>query len=734
MYKLAAFISFNVQTCLYLFGLAAFVSCENKNTGVSISESTFVGAASCIECHEDQYNSWEGSHHDLAMKEAGASSVLGNFENSNFTHRGVTSTFFKKGNDFYVNTRGKKEQNEDFKIIYTFGFFPLQQYIVSFPDGAFQCLDVAWDSKDNKWFHLQPDLDLVHNEWIHWSGGGMRWNTACADCHSTNLRKNFDLETDVFNTTFSEINVACEACHGPSSIHVDYYKDSPDKKGYDIPKLDMDTTLASKELVNKCARCHSRRAQFTPYFDYTGNFLDHYEPQLITDGLYEPDGQILDEDYVYASFVQSKMYHQGISCKDCHDVHSLKLKKTGNALCLDCHVQRYDEPEHHFHQKDTEASQCINCHMTGRYYMGNDFRRDHSFRVPRPDQTILYDTPNACNSCHTDKTAKWASDFIVEKYGDKRPEHFSDLLLAGNAGDREALTQLISDKKYPDIARATAVNYYARGLAAEDIDNIKTYLKDPSPLVRKEAVYALNGTGDYFTDLIKPLLHDSVRLVRIAAARNLYYSGIETMEIDGFEKGHEEYLTYLTTNGDFATGQQNLARYYEASGDIDKTISAYQKAIEMDYFFNAARINLALLLYQKGDVPSAEALYLKVVELEPEFSYSYFMLGLLYHESGNTPKALDYLKTACNKKPPNFKAFYNYALLLQRAGENQTSIQVMDQGLILFPNDEQLLYVKLLGLLNLDQKGEAKAVCEILLKIAPGKEQYRQIMTQLNVD
>ncbi|MCB0649954.1 MAG: tetratricopeptide repeat protein [Saprospiraceae bacterium] len=722
---------------LFLTGLTSFWACNPQDNGKDINlpenhSSAFAGTESCISCHQQEYLSWKGSHHDQAMKMADSVTVLGNFDNATFVHKKITTRFFKKGNDFYVNTPGQDGKPHDYKIIYTFGFFPLQQYIVSFPNGAYQCLDIAWDSKDHQWFHLQPDMNLQPDEWIHWTGGGMRWNTACADCHSTDLRKNFDDASNTFNTTFSEINVACEACHGPAGFHVGYYKKTGDTLGGKIPKLKMNSSLPSKNLVDECARCHSRRGQLTAYYDYTGNFLDHYDPQLITQGLYEADGQILDEDYVYGSFTQSKMYHNGVSCRDCHDVHSLKLKKPGNALCLECHTTKdYNSPTHHFHQADTEASQCINCHMTGRYYMGNDFRRDHSFRVPRPDQTVAYGTPNACNNCHIDQSAQWASNFIVEKYGRKRPEHFSDLLLSGQNGNRGALKQLIGDTQYPDIARATALNYFAAGLIPEDMDEIRLFLKDSSALVRKEAVNALNGTGGNFTSLLLPLLKDESRLVRIAAARNMVMSGTAEADIDGFEAAHQEYLNSLKINADFATGQQNLALYYEAKGETNQAIAAYRKAINKDGFFNPARMNLALLLYRNGMVKEAEALYLKVTEQEPDFSYAFYMLGLLYNETGNREKAKEYMQKSCSKNPPNLRAFYNYALLLQQEKSNQSSVDILNKGLEIFPENEQLLYVKLLGEMKLDQKKEALKTCQLLLKISPDNTEYRQVLQRL---
>ena len=531
----------------------------------------------------------------------------------------------------------------------------------------------------------------------------MRWNSMCADCHSTNLHKNFDSKTRTYNTTYSEISVGCEACHGPSSLHVDYYRNP--EMGIAPPKMYMDRSLSSKSLVDKCARCHSRRSQITKSFTYQGNFLDHYSPSLLVDPLYEPDGQIKDEVYVYGSFVQSKMYQNGVSCRDCHDVHSLKLKKTGNTLCLNCHAPNYDSTDHHFHKKNSEAALCINCHMVGKYYMGNDFRRDHGFRVPRPDQTVKYGTPNACNGCHKDKTAQWASGFIISKYGLERKDHFSDHLLAGNQGNRDAYHKLFANSEYPEITRATAINRYTEQQhTLNEKNNLHLFLKDSSALVRNEAVYAFERMQDeVLSNYIATLLTDSIRLVRISAARYINVKGLEAKNHLNFDKAREEYLQCLDINSDFASGQHQIALYQENKGNMDLAIQAYRRAIEIDNYYNASKMNLALSLYRKGDVKGAEQLYLKVTEQEPDFGYSYYMLGLLYHETGDSGKALSFLSEACNKKPVNIKAFYNYALKLQEAGQMEESIKVMDKALKLFPDNEQLLYVKLIGQLNSDR-------------------------------
>ena len=490
----------------------------------SSKDSQFTaGSETCMECHQKEFSEWKNSHHDLAMQIADSTTILGDFNNAEFTSKGINYKFFKKDNGFYVNTEGEEGKYNDYKIAYTFGVYPLQQYLIEFPGGKYQCLLTAWDSKDKKWFYLQPDLEIHSDEWLHWTGGSMTWNTMCADCHSTNLHKNYDQTNNSYNTTYSIINVSCEACHGPSSEHVLYYKnqDKADYQGNEPPKLYMGKTVPSKELVEKCARCHSRRSQLTNYFDYKGRYLDYYNPSLMVSPTYELDGQIKDEDYVHGSFVQSKMYQNNVSCKDCHDVHSLKLKKQGNDLCLSCHEPKYNTYEHHYHESGTDGALCVNCHMPGKYYMVNDFRRDHSFRVPRPDQTVAYGVPNACNQCHTNKSPEWAADFIKKTYGNKRPEHFSDDLLAGYHGDMEAFYKVVSKKDNPEIIRATALGeYYNRISSQEQINKVLRFVNDSSALVRNESVLGLGKMeGVDFSENIQSLLADSVRLVRVSAAR-----------------------------------------------------------------------------------------------------------------------------------------------------------------------------------------------------------------------
>ena len=421
--------------------------------------ATFVGRDPCIECHREVYKKWQGSDHDKAMALADETSVLGDFNNTTFTHKGVTSRFFRKGGRFYVNTEGPGGEPGDFEVQYTFGHWPLQQYLVPFPGGRLQCLPIAWDVERKAWYHLYPDETPRPADWLYWTNNAQNWNGMCAECHSTNLRKGFFPETDTYQTTWSEINVSCEACHGPGSGHVAWAQTPPMGRPQATVNygLVVDTAhMSTEEQVILCARCHARRSQLGDFNHQYNDFLESMVPQLLSTSLYYPDGQILDEVYVYGSFTQSKMYSKAVRCSDCHDVHTGRPLLEGNRLCLQCHRSDiYDTRAHHFHKQAGEegeplrvdgkviavgtGAECRHCHMPGRYYMGIDFRLDHSLRIPRPDLSIQMDTPNACTQCHSDKRDQWAEEYITKWYGIRRRPHYGTVFANARQGEPAAL-------------------------------------------------------------------------------------------------------------------------------------------------------------------------------------------------------------------------------------------------------------------------------------------------------
>ena len=715
----------------------------SQNDGVFISDklipdSHFLGDGKCKECHQEEFKEWKGSHHDKAMDWANHESVLGNFDDVKFTSQGVTSRYFKKGDDFYVNTEGPDGKYYDYKIIYTFGVMPLQQYIVEFPDGRFQCLRTAWDSVKNKWFDLYPDFKVVHSEWLHWSRGGLNWNTMCSDCHSTNVRKNYDLKTESFDTKYAIINVNCEACHGPGKQHVEDVNRLGDQ--YTSTKtMHMTSDIKPKELVDQCARCHMRREQFSEAFNFEGTMLDHYFPQLIEEPIYYADGQIRDEDYVYGSFVQSKMYKNNVACNNCHNSHSLKLKFEGNNLCTQCHVpENYDTPKHHFHKMDTDGSQCINCHMPGKFYMGNDFRRDHSFRVPRPDLSVKYGTPNACAGCH-EKDDKWAWEAFQELFGTVDSIHYSDKLVSGVMGlphGDTGLLELIKDKNHTEVVRASAVKALSHYNVENFINEYLSWLDDESAIVRGATIDILSeiNSTDYVNSFL-PLLKDPKRSVRIKAFYGL--SGMNESSVpeaykELYEKVKLEFFAHLDTNSDFVGGRAKRANYYLKKGDFDKGIAGYESALSMDNLNNQLRLTLANLYYNVQNFTKAEQSFKTVIEQEPDYGPAYYSLALLYAELGQNDDAIELLNKAITKMPENPRLYYNLSLLYDQVNDNIKAENILKQGLTIDDTNESLLYALAYHYSKTNQPEKAKTTLIKLVQLYPNNPQYANFLAQFN--
>jgi tetratricopeptide (TPR) repeat protein len=638
------------------------------------AEAKFVGRQSCMQCHQSQHNAWEGSHHDLAMDLATEKTVLGDFDNAELTHHGTQSRMFKRAGKFFVNTEGPDGQLADFEVKYVFGVDPLQQYMVEFdrpPDmpknevARIQVLRISWDTRNKKWFHLDPpDVKekLDPSDELHWTGLAQRWNHMCADCHSTNLQKNYDVAKRQYHTTWSEIDVSCEACHGPGSLHVELAQSNSlfwdRQRGYALARLKQPSNVAQ---IQACAPCHSRRRIIAPGYTAGCNYYDFFSNEVLTPSAYYADGQIMDEVYEYTSFLESKMYHKNIKCSDCHDPHSAKLKHQGNQVCTSCHQHpagKYDGEIHHRHPVTSTGAQCVECHMPQTTYMDVDPRRDHSFRVPRPDLSVKLGTPNACTRCHIrdetlpggakgsgfggqgsdklnqllaradlkeyvgwqaaarrgDEAVKarladvdaWADATLDVWYGKarKKEPHFAEALQAAREMLPDApakLRTLLTDRNQPAVARATA----ALELAAfvEPNNDVPQVLRkattDRDPQIRSAAVLGLQQEASPETvSALAALLKDPSRLIRTEAARSLALSGSQELrgeERMDFKRALEECFAAISVDNDRAAGHMTQAILYEALGELKEAEKAYQTALEVEPGSIGARTNLAAL-------------------------------------------------------------------------------------------------------------------------------------------
>jgi hypothetical protein len=239
--------------------------------------ASFVGSETCAGCHQEQANEWRGSQHKHAMDHATEQTVRGDFSGATFEYYGVRSRFFRRDGKFLIETDGPDGKLATFEVKYTFGLDPLQQYLVQLPDGRIQALSLAWDSrpKDHggqRWFHLYPNEEIKHDDILHWTKLNQNWNFMCAECHSTGVRKNYDAATDRFATTFAEISVGCEACHGQGSSHVEWVH--AEQSWWPFGKSDD----PSKGLL---VRFDERRDIRWPINPTTGNAARNFTPALL---------------------------------------------------------------------------------------------------------------------------------------------------------------------------------------------------------------------------------------------------------------------------------------------------------------------------------------------------------------------------------------------------------------------------------------------------------------------
>jgi len=692
----------------------------------------YTGSESCRSCHQEQYKLWKESHHYQAMLPATDETVLGDFSGSEFEYAGVRSRFYKKDGKFFVETDNAKGELQEFEISYTFGFYPLQQYLVPFPNGRYQALNIVWDSRPEakggqRWVHLYPDEAITHENGLHWTGAFQNWNSRCATCHSTRLEKNYSSASDSYQTSWAEINVGCEACHGPASSHLAWAastKDGPskaehaakaehagftfslaDRGAWGPGKSDAANTLTRLDgktpqgQVEMCAACHSRRSEMSE--DHAGKaFDDLFQLRLLEDGYYFVDGQINDEVYVYGSFLQSKMARSGVVCSNCHDPHSNKVLADDNSLCTQCHDNKtYNDAAHHHHPEQSSGSSCVNCHMPVKTYMVVDPRHDHSFRVPEPRLTLLLGTPNTCNQCHQDKDARWAMA-ALENWGvspEIRARNAPILARAwlGDASVMPDLMALANDPAMPGIIRATAVLQIGARPSQETMQAMQQHLGSENNLVRATAARSLDflpAAQRY--QMLQPLITDPVKSVRMEVAGQLtdfrpaqlppkYAQELNTLM--------EEYLEALNLNADMPESQLGLGNYYSATGDGLKAEQAYRHAIKLSPAFTPALLNLADLYRANGLDKQAASLLQTAVSMAPDDPATHHSMGLLLVRQKNLDEAVKFLGKAAELDPTNVRYTYVYAIALYESGLHEQAISVLEAALEKQPGNQEIV-------------------------------------------
>jgi predicted CXXCH cytochrome family protein len=689
-----------------------------ENTQHNFQKDISISNQVCTSCHQQPEHDWQRSDHAKSMAVADKNSVLADFGNVDVEHYGQKAHFFIKENRYQV-TISYDDKTDIYPIKFTFGHFPLQQYLVETEQGKLQVLPFAWDSREKneggqRWYHNYSHEEIRPEDRLHWRQPLQNWNGMCADCHSDGLERHYDAEQNSFSSQFDNINVGCLSCHGDMSEHVSTNKKATTNQlaKEDVTSIQHLTgkwlrsigektahwqgNKRNNDFMDGCFACHSLRAPLTDGIQPKVAFLDQFTPQLLASPNYHVDGQIKEEVYVYGSFLQSKMFAEGVNCLDCHDKHTMKVKAAGNGLCLQCHgAEVYNVKQHHQHDANSSGAQCVNCHMPENRYMGVDDRRDHSFKIPRPELSHVFDTPNACTQCHEDKSNQWASENLEKWHGKPQTVNSSkQLLLSLNSGQAISLEQhlsIIDDDKLDVISRATALQLLSYTAPSVSADALTPYLTHSEPLFRLSAanVATLLPPADKIKHL-SPLLKDQYKSVRVGAARNLLSSEISAADRPLFESAFRELMDANNINSWRGEGLANQGILAIEMNDFTEAEKSFKNAIKIEPYFDASYINLADI-YRSQQRPFQVASVLsKGIKNNPKSAALHYSYGLHLVRQKKMQKALPMFEKSMNLAPGNPQYAYTFVLALDGMAESQQALTKLRELIVHYADKSQL--------------------------------------------
>jgi len=717
--------------------------------------SGYAGDATCKACHATEHEKWTPSHHSMAERPLVASLDDPAFKpERSFTHGTQTTIARASANGgAEIVSLGFHNETKPYPIQRVIGHDPLRQFLVEGSNGRLHTMEACWDPKKLEWFNVYGNEDRKPGEWGHWTGRGMVWNTMCAACHNTRVRKNYDTTTDTFHTTMAQQTVSCEACHGPMKQHAMNYQsgkwkvesrksDAAAPPGYATtnPKPG---TKNQEQSVETCGMCHARRTELTGDFKPGDNFFDHHFLAIVDQSdIFYPDGQIRDEDYEFGPFYASRMHNAGVRCMDCHDPHTAKTILPGNNLCMRCHTQGgfpnapvIVPAQHTFHQPESTGSQCVNCHMPQTTYMQRHPRHDHGFTIPDPLLTKQFNIPNACNKCHQDKDTDWSLAAVDKWFGDKmnrRTRTRTTTIAKARRGDEDAREGLIALTQGDEIPywKASASLLLEHWLDRPDAQAALTaQLQHPHPLVRTSAVQSLGplceDPNNPARGNIEKLLNDPVRSVRVAAA------WATRDHLDKASVAGKELLHMLELNADQPSGQMQLAQWQYAQRDIPKAITHMKRAIAWDPGSPPFYRDLAMMQSLNGDTQDTIQSLNAAIKLnpnEPEYHYS---LGLAWHEAGDLDKCIAALRDTVKLDPQHSRAWYNLGLALNTQQKIDEALAALTEAAKAAPTDPGIPYAKATIFARLGRRADALNEVSRTLMLAPSMREAIELRQTL---
>ena len=671
-----------------MFSLAGLAEAQVKpaDPGLLPELSLYAGSKSCIECHGKFYQLWASSRHGLAMQP-----YTPEFARSNLTPQTKDLVIGKERyradigpKAGWVMETGPKGKKKKYPILHALGGKDVYYFLTPLARGRLQTLPVAYEVRTKQWFDTAASgmrhFDSGPPEApVHWKEWPYTFNTACFNCHVSQLSSNYDLATDTYRTTWAEPGINCETCHGPSKEHNEVMQAAP--KGQVPPDLKI---ISVKKFTHEqhnaaCGSCHAKVSPLTEAFPPGDRFFDHFDLVTLENPDYYPDGRDLGENYTYTTWLMSPCVKSGkLDCLKCHTSsgrYRFKDEAKANDACLPCHAERVKSAvEHIHHQPDKPGvpTKCVSCHMPMTAFARMN-RSDHSMLPPAPAATMKFGSPNACNLCHKDKDAAWA-DKNVRQWRTRDYQapllKRASLIDAARKREWEKLPEMLAYITNPERDEVFAASFIRLTMTAPD-GRVGTMLlkaiQDPSPLVRGTAAEALSvRPGQESFQALMAAAEDGYRLVRVRAAASLaqypdaWFKGPDRERV---KKATDEYLASLTARPDQWTSHYNLGNYYLNRGEVKQALASYDIALKIEPKAAMVMVNAAMAYAKMGEKNRAEKSLAKAIKVAPDNAAAHFNLGLLKAEENRVKEAEQELKEAFRLDPKLAPAAYNLCIL-----------------------------------------------------------------------
>jgi tetratricopeptide (TPR) repeat protein len=732
-------------------GIAAsgqIMSASATNAAVKKAAPGFVGSQSCRECHDKFYQLWSTSFHGLAMQP-----YTSELARTNLTEQKTEVVAGKY--HFLADIRRSvvlertAEGEKRYPIVQVMGGKNVYYFLTPLERGWLQVLPVAYDVRRREWFDTTASA-MRHfgdrrDEALYWKDRPLTFNTSCFGCHVSQLSKNYDLKDDSYHTTWAEPGINCETCHGPSGGHVRLFRELP--AGQPAPvdiRLVVLSKLTSEQRNATCAPCHAKMSPVTMNFAPGGRYFDHFDLVGFENADFYPDGRDLGENYTYTSWRGSPCVKSGqLDCIHCHTSsgrYRFKDMAQANDACLPCHAARVaNAPEHTHHKAGTSGNECISCHMPMTEF-ARMRRSDHSMRPPTPATTLLYNSPNACNLCHTNQNAAWADKLVREKSKrdfEKPVLERAALIAAARKQDWKRLPDILAYLARPDreeLETVSLVRLLANCVAEEQWPVLRSLVADPSPLVRASAAEGLGQRLDEpnISSLCKAT-GDDYRLVRVRAATALAAVPDERLPEDQRARVHSafaELMESMRSRPDDMASHYNLGNFHMSRSQMTEAVAEFETASRLVPEALPPRVNVALAYNALGQNDKAEASLRQALSLDPTNAAADLNLGMLLAEMGKMSEAEQAFRAAFKADPRSAQAAYNLGVMLSKEHPNE-ALTWCRRAADLRPENPQYGYTYAFYLYRAGQIDEALKAIRLVRQSHPTHEDSLLLERQL---